>query len=238
ALGMSATEFEYRAVSATGKEARGMTRAQNRGAAYRQIVGMGLTPTVIRPAREARSRRTARVSPRAIAQFTSQLECFIGARIPLGEAVAAIADQEENRRFREIIMNVAGSVQSGNQLSAALSAHRGAFGEVYEESVRAAEHSGNMTRVLSHLADMLERADETRRQVRGALLYPAIVVGALTLAVAFLLTFVVPRFAHMFSTRGVELPALTRALVVMGESAKSRWWAWLGAIFGTALGMR
>ncbi len=227
---MNALAFEYSAVDRAGREQRGVTRAMSRETAYRQVVAMGLTPVSLRPAGATRRARSRPVGHKELAQFTHQLAVFIDSRIPLSEALAIIGEQETNDRFRRVLTDVASRVHAGHQLSAAMDAHRGLFGEVYIESVRAAEYSGSMSSILAHLADMLERMDETRRQVKGALLYPLIVVGTLGLAVSFLVTFVVPRFAAMFRARGVELPVLTRMLMSVGESARTYWWAWLPGI--------
>lgn len=225
---MNAAAFRYRAVDCSGREHRGVARAPTRETAYRQVVAMGLTPTDLRPA--SASRRTRSVRAKELAQFTHQLGVFIESRIPLSESLAIIAEQETNDRFRAALTDIASRVQAGDQLSASMARHAATFGEVYLESIRAAEQSGTMSSILEHLAEMLERMDETRRQVRGALLYPAIVVGTLTLAVSFLVAFVVPRFANMFRARGVELPVLTRALMWLGESARQWWWVWLAVL--------
>jgi type II secretory pathway component PulF len=116
-----------------------------------------------------------------------------------------------------------------------MSAHGDVFGEVYVETVRAAETSGNMTKILEYLAEMLERAEENRRQIRAALAYPVVVVTVLTLATSFLIAFVVPRFAKLFAARGVDLPLITQALVTVGEVFHSYWWAILGAVVGAGM---
>lgn len=225
---MSAVAFEYRAVDRSGREHRGVAQAPTRETAYRHVLAMGLTPTDLRPA--SGRRRSRSVKAKELAQFTHQLGVFIESRIPLSAALADIAEQETNDRFRAVLTDVAAHVQAGEQLSASMARHASVFGEVYVESIRAAEQSGTMSRILEHLAEMLERMDETRRQVRGALLYPAIVLGTLTIAVSFLVTFVVPRFAGMFRARGVDLPVLTRVLMWLGESARQWWWVWLLAL--------
>jgi type IV pilus assembly protein PilC len=82
---------------------------------------------------------------------------------------------------------------------------------------------------------MIEQRQEMTRAVRSALTYPVLVVVALVVAIAFLVTFVVPRFAKMFMERGVELPALTRMLMAVGESVQGYWWAYLGVLIAGAI---
>ncbi|MCE7973629.1 MAG: type II secretion system F family protein, partial [Leptolyngbya sp. PLA1] len=172
-------------------------------------------------------RGSARVSAADVAQFTRQLGVLLGAKFTLSEALASLAEQEDHPRLRTVLTSLAGSVQAGRPLAQSLGDHPSVFGTIYVASVRAAEESGNLTKVLGFLSAMLDRDHETRRQVRGALMYPACVVSTLIIAVGFLVIFVVPKFAAMFAKRGVELPLLTRALVAVGESVQSYWWLYM-----------
>ncbi|MBY0307312.1 MAG: type II secretion system F family protein, partial [Phycisphaerales bacterium] len=106
------------------------------------------------------------------------------------------------------------------------------------ETVRASEKSGNLTSALEHLAEMLEKQEEARRAIKGALMYPACVVCALSAGVTFLLVYVVPKFARMFSERGVELPGFTKALQAFGTSVQSFWYAYLIAAAALIFGLR
>jgi type II secretory pathway component PulF len=119
-----------------------------------------------------------------------------------------------------------------------MSRHRELFGDVYIETIRAAEVSGNMIEVLKQLADMLDRQYETTKSVKGALMYPICVIAALTLAVTFLLIFVVPRFAAMFEARGLALPLPTQALIGFSSIITGYWYLVLGLLGGVFFGTR
>jgi len=225
---VSALSFEYRATDTGGKRSRGTIVAATRDAALSRLRASGLTPLEVVPSAAQRGTRgSRRVSPADVAQFTRQLGVLLGAKFTLSEALASLAEQEDHPRLRTVLTALAGSVQAGRPLAQALGDHGVVFGTIYVESVRAAEQSGNLTKVLGFLSAMLDRDHETRRQVRGALMYPACVVSTLILAVGFLVIFVVPKFASMFAKRGVELPLLTRALVAAGESVQSYWFVYL-----------
>jgi type II secretory pathway component PulF len=236
---MTAVSFEYRAMDAHGRRQRGCVVASNDHEAFSKVAAMGLTPLALRAAHGPRAgRRGSRIRPRDLAHFTYQLSVLVGSRIPLSEGLRSIAEQETRAGLRELITDVSRRVESGEQVAQALAAHQDAFGEVYVETIRAAEKSGNLPKVLEHLTDTLERGQEMTRQVRGAMMYPACVLAVLGLAVFFLVGFVVPRFARMFEQRNTPLPGFTRALMQFGLSVQHYWWAYLLAAITTALALR
>lgn len=237
---MSQLPFQYWALDARGGKTSGVMKAPSRQDAYRRIAATGLTPTRIVQATErdaaAPGKRWRRgVSAQEVAHFTYQLSVLLEARIPVVDCFRSIAEQEPNHAFRRIILEVAAAVQGGQGITDALTPHRALFGEVYLQTVRAAETSGNMIKVLAHLAEQVEEQTEMRRAVKGALMYPATVVIALFFGTGFLVTFVVPRFAEMFRGRGVALPFLTEALDTLGTSVRSYWYLYLAALAGSFL---
>lgn len=228
---MSQLAYQFEAVDARGKASRGVIRAATKQDAYRRIAAGGVTPVRIAEAKAQAgsllSRLRSRIRPQDVAHFTYQLSVLLEARIPVVECFRSIADQEPNAKFRTVILDIAAAVQSGKTITEALSVHQRLFGEVYLQTVRAAEASGNMIKVLAHLAEQVEEQAEMRRLVKGALMYPATVVAALGLGSAFLITFVVPKFAEMFRGRGVPLPFLTEALDTIGTSVRGYWYVYL-----------
>lgn len=228
---MTQLAYQYEAVDARGKSSQGVIRAATKQDAYRRIAAGGVTPVRIHEAKAQAgsllSRLRTRIRPQDVAHFTYQLSVLLEARIPVVECFRSIADQEPNAKFRAVILDIAAAVQSGKTITEALTVHQRLFGEVYLQTVRAAETSGNMIKVLAHLAEQVEEQAEMRRMVKGALMYPATVVAALGLGTAFLVTFVVPKFAAMFRGRGVPLPFLTEALDTLGTSIRGYWYLYL-----------
>lgn len=234
---MSATPaFDYIALDRAGLKSRGTVRAAAELDAYRQIAAAGLTPVRIRPARARATRR--RVSLKEVASFTYQLSVLIGARIPIGDGLRGLAEQQSPGKFRDTITAIASKIESGSRIADAMADHTAVFGELYIEAVRAAEQSGNLVKVLEYLSETLERQVEMRQQLRSAMTYPACVVGALSLAVMFLVGFVVPKFARMYEQRKMDLPIFTKLLVAFGDSIHSYWWAYLLAIVAATFGVR
>ena len=235
---MNAVMYEYRALDRAGAESRGTIAAADKDQAYRRVTESGLTPLMLKPVRQRAKMMQKRVGLREISQFTYQLQVLLEARIPLSEGLADLAKQEDNPAFRAILLNIATQVESGTTIAAAMEPHRKVLSDVYVETVNAAERSGTMSRTLAHLCEALERMENSRRQVKGALLYPICVSVVLVLASGFLITFTIPKFATMFMSRGVELPLLTRALAGLGNSIGAYWWLYLVGIVGLVWGVR
>lgn len=231
---MSQLNFQYWALDRAGAESRGTLRAMDERDAYRRLAATGLTPTRLRVRREGgRSKvRGRRVKPGDIANFTYQFSVLLEARLPVVDCLRSIAEQEQNERLRAISLAMASSVQAGSTITQAMAPYERVFGTVYLETMRAAEQSGSTITVLAHLAEDVEEGLELRRALKGAVIYPVIVVVALVSAVMFLVTFVIPRFGEMFEKRGVDLPLLTRGMIAFGESVTGYWWVYLGVIGG------
>lgn len=237
---MTTLAFEYVALDKTGGKRRGQTSAGTKAEAYRKVAVMGLTPLSIKPLAAKRRTRlgSGRIKAKDLSNFTYQLGVFVGARIPISEGLIQIAQQEKEPRFKEVIMDLAKRIQSGENLAASMEVHKDVLGEVYVETIRAAEKSGNLTKVLEHLSDMLEKGQEQARMVRSALMYPICVVSVLAIAVLFLCGFVVPKFATMFASKNLELPIFTEILMSFGLSLQNYWWVYLIAAAGAGFGLR
>jgi type IV pilus assembly protein PilC len=227
---MSNETFQYTAVDASGVTREGVTNAATRIEAFRQIAATGLTPTRIKRTGKKRRRRDRGVRSKDVAHFTHQLSVLIDARIPLSDGLRTIGEQESSPALREIVLDVADRIESGEPVADSLAMHPGAFGEVYVETIRAAEKSGTLSRSMEYLSETLERSQDMRHQIRSALAYPVCVVTVLVVAVTFLVGFVVPRFARMYSGRGVDLPMITNVLMTVGESIQSFWWLYLSVV--------
>ena len=237
---MSATNFEYVAVDRAGAKRRGVATAISKAEAYRKVAGLGLTPLTIRPVGVKLSTRfgSSRIKSKDLSNFTYQLGVLVSARIPISEGLVSIAQQERDAKFKALLMDLAKRIQAGEQLAVAMEVHKEALGEVYVETIRAAERSGNLPKVLEHLSDMLEKGQEQTRMVRSAMMYPICVVTVLALAVLFMCGFVVPRFAKMFQSKQLKLPLFTEILMGFGNSLQNFWWAYLIGGFAAVVGTR
>lgn len=237
---MTQLTFSYKALDKTGAATKGVLHAPSRDEAYQKIVAAGMRPIriVAKRALLVRRNKGSRASIKELSHFTYQFSVLTEARIPIADGLRSIGEQESNRPFAAVIEDVASQIEAGCTVTEALHAHRELFGDVYVDTVRAAEKSGNMIAVLARLADMLDRQYETTKNVRGALMYPVCVVLALSAAVLFLMVFVVPRFAEMFATRGLSLPLPTIILMTLAEFIRTYWYLLLLGVGGGIWGIR
>ncbi|MCK4871376.1 MAG: type II secretion system F family protein [Phycisphaerales bacterium] len=235
---MNQLAFEYRALDRHGATSRGVTRAMSQEEAYRKLAAANLTPVKLRLIKNKVRGRRKRITSRDISHFTYQLSVLTEARIPIADGLTSIADQEPNRALATVIEDIAQRIVAGNTITDALSAHHRLFGEIYIETIRAAEKSGNIIKILGHLAELLEKQTDTNQQVKSALMYPLMVVISLGLAVIFLMMFVVPRFAEMFAERGVPLPLPTRIMIGGSELICGYWWLFAVGGIGGIVGLK
>ncbi len=235
---MSVLLYDYKATDAAGRKQTGRVQAADRPSAIREVRGMGLTPVSVGESKSKKAVLSAGVRPVHIAQFTYELGTLLEAAVPIGEGLRSIAEQETNPNVSEMVRRIAQRVDAGSSITDALREHQRVFGAVYIETIAAAEKSGSMRRALEQLAENLEWQAETGRRVKQAVMYPIAVAVALGGGTAFLLAFVVPKFTAMFAERGVDLPILTRALDVTGNSLNAFWWVYLGALVAIVVVIR
>ncbi len=234
------TAFTFKALRQDGSLETGVIKAVSWDQAYKQLQGSALRPIHLRaeaPSR-LRLRRRTRISLRDLSLFTYQFAVLLEARIPISEGLRSIALEEPNSAMRQMVEQIAVSIEAGNTITEAMSPFAAVLGDIYIETIHAGERSGNLVLVLNHLAQMLEQEVDVRAGLRSAMMYPVCVVTALLLATIFLLLFVVPKFVTMFESRGVDLPLITQVLLGLSSAASAYWWAVLAATIAAALAVR
>ena len=169
-------------------------------------------------------------SSKDILNFTNQLAIMIRAGISLQDSLESISQQQPNQKFKNILMDLKNRIEAGQSFSQALADHEDVFTNLYINMVAAAEVSGSLSEMLQKLAGYLDHEAETRSQVRGAMIYPAIIGTMAILVTVFLLVFVLPKFTSIFAGHEDKLPAPTK--ILMGSSAflRSFWYIILPAV--------
>jgi type IV pilus assembly protein PilC len=145
--------------------------------------------------------------------FSRQLALLLESGTDIVTSLDLLQDQIANQTLRKIIGEVASDIRGGNSLSVALSKHPRAFSPMYHRAITAGEQGGNLEVVLRQMADNIEKGVSTQKQIKGALIYPLIVVLVAIGVIAILVTFVFPTFATLYSQLGAELPLSTRILI-------------------------
>ena len=156
--------------------------------------------------------------------FTNQLAVMLKAGINIRDAIDAAADQVDNARFSGILCQVRDDVVAGQPLSDALAKHPRAFSPLYVNMVRAAELSGSLATMLQRISGHLSRQLETRRMVRGAMVYPVIIGVMAVVTTVFLLVAVLPKFTMLFAGKEALLPKPTLALMAISDFMRNQWY--------------
>jgi|GEM_PF-2551078 len=146
------------------------------------------------------------IKTRDVVIFTRQFSTMINSGLPLVQALTILAEQTDNKALAEVTRKVVFDVESGNTVADALSKHPRAFTNLYVNMVAAGEAGGILDTILLRLATFLEKNDALVRKVKGAMIYPAVIMSVAAIAVMTLLIFVIPVFAGMFASAGQALP--------------------------------
>jgi type IV pilus assembly protein PilC len=170
------------------------------------------------------------VRTRDLVVFTRQFSTMINAGLPLVQALDILARQTENKALADVTRQVVYDVESGQTLADALRKHPRVFGDLYVNMVAAGEAGGILDTILLRLAQFLEKNDAIVRKVKGAMIYPAVILTVAVIAVAVLLIFVIPTFQNMFASVNLELPLPTRIVIGASNLLKHYWWLILGVI--------
>jgi type IV pilus assembly protein PilC len=168
------------------------------------------------------------IKMRDIVILTRQFSTMINAGLPLVQAMTILAEQSQNKVLSEVMRKVVFDVESGNTVADALSKHPQAFSNLYVNMVAAGEAGGILDTILMRLATFMEKNDALIRKVKGAMIYPGVIMSVAAIAVTVLLIFVIPVFENLFASAGLALPLPTR--IVMGASRflKGYWYIVLG----------
>src|SRR3954462_7918277 len=175
------------------------------------------------------------IKTRDVVIFTRQFSTMINSGLPLVQALTILADQTDNKALAEVTKKVVFDVESGNTVADALSKHPRAFTNLYVNVVAAGEAGGILDTILMCLATFMEKNDALVRKVKGAMIYPGVIMSVAAIAIVTLLIFVIPVFENMFASVGMALPLPTRIVIGASRFLKGFWWAVAGILFGMSV---
>lgn len=221
--------FEYIARDpATGQKVKAQVRAENEQAAAKLIKKEGLAPIEIKVAEQETkglNKILHRIKTKDKVLFSRQLSTLIGAGLPLVQSLRNVANQTQNKKFRIIINSVITDVEAGTAFSVALGRHPEVFDNVFVNLVAAGEASGTLDTALERIANQQEKDADLIRKVRGAMVYPAIVVLVMIGVVSFMVLRVLPQVEEIYKELpGANLPILTRILLAVSSFTRKYWW--------------
>ncbi len=231
--------FEYTARSSTGQIQKGQLEAQSTEEVSAHVRKNRMILVSVRQAPKAiKLGMGPRIKTRDIVIFTRQFATMINAGLPLVQSLTILAQQSENKALQEVTRAVVYDVEAGNTLADAFAKHPKAFSDLYVNMVAAGEAGGILDTILLRLAVFLEKNDALVRKVKGAMIYPGVILSVAGIAISVLLVFVIPTFQEMFASVNMELPLPTRIVIGLSDGLISYWWVILAAIGVGIFGIR
>ncbi len=178
------------------------------------------------------------VTTKDLAIFTRQFATMISAGLPLVQCLDILAKQSSKPSFGRVIGEVTREVEAGATLADALGKHKDVFDDLFRNMVAAGEAGGVLDEILMRLATYIEKADALKRKVQGAMVYPAVVLSVCVGAAAFMLIFIIPTFAKMFTDFGGELPLPTKIVLMLSNGLQRYWWVMVLGIVGGVIAFK
>ena len=228
--------FTYTARDAKGELKSATVEATNREDAISQLKKQRLN--VIKIDEQTKKKKAGKVGMRDIVIFTRMFSTMINSGLPLVQAMGILAEQSENPALREVTKQVVFDVESGNTVADALAKHPNAFSDLYVNMVRAGEAGGILDTILMRLAIFMEKNDALVRKVKGAMIYPGVIMTVAGGAIVILLIFVIPTFQKMFAEAGIPLPLPTRIVIEMSKLLQKFWWLVGAGVFAGFWGFK
>jgi len=224
-------QFTYTARAVNGDLKSATLEAPNRDEVVKQLRQQRLNVLKIDEGTAVKKKRAGKIKMRDIVIFTRQFSTMINAGLPLVQALDILATQSENPALKDVTRQVVFDVESGNTVADALRKQPRAFSELYVNMVAAGEAGGILDTILMRLAVFMEKNDALVRKVKGAMIYPGVIMSVAAIAITILLVFVIPTFASMFASANIPLPLPTRIVIGLSHALKTYWWVLVGGVF-------
>ncbi|MCX8083821.1 MAG: type II secretion system F family protein [Calditerrivibrio sp.] len=226
-------KFNYKGTDSKGELKKGVIEAPNIDEAALILYSMGIIPMSISSSStidiffekiKTYLKKYERVKLEELIVFTRQFASLFAAGIPILTILRRLETQNYSTKMKETISTIIKDIEAGTPLSIAFRKHRDIFSDLYINMLKVGEEGGVLDIVLQRLALILETDLDTRNKIKNATRYPKLVISAIVIAFAILMTFVVPKFVGMFSKLGASLPLPTRILIFINDFFQNFWW--------------
>jgi type IV pilus assembly protein PilC len=234
--------FGYTAINAEGVELDGHIHAPDYAAAHEQLRVRGLLARSLNemPASGTDGMRRAfkKIKPKSLQVFSRQFATMIEAGLNVVAALVILEEQTDDRYLAEVIGELRADIEGGLLLSEAMARHPRVFSRLYVSMVEAGEAAGILDEVLDRVAVQIEKDAAIKRRIKGAMIYPAVVLSFAFIVLSAMLLFVVPIFQKIFDDLGGELPTLTQYVVWASNMMRSYWYIIFPAVILMVFGVR
>ena len=220
--------FAYKAIDNTGLVVKGFVEESNIEVAYSSITSSGLHILNVRRSSRAldlylQKLRSWGIKNRDVIEFASNLAVMLRAGLPLTTSLSDIIETMDNKRFKSKLIDIKRSIELGTGFSIALSKHKDVFPEMFVNLIAVGEETGRLDESLSDVAIHLQRMEDLRSAIIRALMYPVFALLGTFGALLFWLVYVLPQMSELFVSMDIELPALTKFLMVASDYSQANW---------------
>ena len=230
--------YQYTARDAKGDLKTGTLEAATKDDVMTQLRQKRMNVVKVEEQAKAKQKTGGSIAMRDIVIFTRQFSTMINSGLPLVQALDILSKQTENKALSAVTRQVVFDVESGHTVADALAKHPKAFSDLYVNMVAAGEAGGILDTILMRLATFMEKNDALVRKVKGAMIYPGVIMSVAVIAVTVLLIFVIPVFQGMFASVGLALPLPTRIVIGMSNILKGYWYLIGGGGYGLVFGIQ
>jgi len=233
-------QFKWEGKNRQGAITKGEMEAPNEEAVISKLRAQQVIATRVKPKSKSIEINLfqQKVTEREIVVFTRQFATMIDAGLPLVQCLEILVGQQENKTFAEVLGNIKSDVEAGSTFAKALGKHPKVFDSLFVALVAAGEVGGILDTIMNRLGAYIEKAMKIKKKVKGAMVYPATVMGLAFIIMLILLIFVIPTFAEMFSSFGGNLPAPTQFVVDVSNAIRDYWYIIFPGIFAFIYGMK
>jgi type IV pilus assembly protein PilC len=237
-------KFSWEARGKTGSIQKGVMEASSVAAVEAQLKRFAFSGIKIKEEGKGLSKEIkipgfgGKVQTKELVVFTRQFATMIDSGLPLVQCLDILGSQQENKTFKDIILKVKESVESGSTFADALKKHPKTFDDLYTNLVAAGEVGGILDTILNRLAAYMEKAMKLKKQVKGAMIYPTTIMSIAIIVIAVILVFVIPTFAKMFKDFGGDLPAPTKIVIALSNFVVNYIFVIVGAIVILFIGFK
>ncbi len=237
-------EYLYKATTIGGQTVEGSMDGRDEEMVVQSLHQLGYIPIRIISAQEkgAGLRLSSfipqRVGVKDLLTFTQELSTLISAGLPIDRSLKILGTLTENAKLKEVVKDLLRRIEGGNSLAEALGSHPRVFPKLYVNMVKAGESGGFLETILSRLAQYLESTKEIKDQIVSVMIYPLILMIVSGVSVGILVTFVIPRFATIFSDMGQAIPLPTQIILIFSQFVRGYWWAGLGMVAAIYFGLK
>src|SRR3989344_2299056 len=234
-------QYTYRSKDIQGIDHRGDIESPDEHAAALTLRKKGLIVISIKskepPGSKFLSKFFDRVSATDLVIITRQLATMVSSGLVLSDALDILEDQQNNKTLKKVLEEVSQDIKGGLTLAQSLGKHPDVFPPLYINLIKSGEASGKLDQVLIQMADGLEKDREFQARIKGALIYPIVVISMMIVVIIIMMVFVIPKLVTLYQQSTIDLPLPTKILIGSSNMFVHFWWLMIIIIVGTMIGI-